>query len=244
METGQVSSVAVAPLPLLSRIRATFLSPRRLAAAVLAEPRALGALLIFLILWNVLAALTFDYTLDMFVDQIYEMPNVPSDQQETIATWIEDHRAIVQTLHHVGLTLSWAAALLLWAGLLLLSSGLFFETPAQPVTFRHMFSLACHANLVNIPHAIITTVATLATQEFFRSVSLGALLGIKITTPMGTAAEWLTPFNLWWIAILGVGCAVFYGQSWRRAVIVPLGVSLVFRIIQVAMTAFGSAGPR
>jgi hypothetical protein len=243
----EMSSTDPAPVPrmtLVSRMRSVFTAPRILAASVRTEPRTLGVLLVFVLVWNLFSALTFDYTLDTFVDQVYELPNVPSDQQEKVATWLEDHRGTVQVLHHLGLTVSWIAAIVIWAGLLHLSAGMFFEAPKTPIEFRQTLSLVSHANLVNLPHGLVTTVLTLVTQKFFRSASLGALLGTDMTSPMGTMLDWVTPFNFWWIAILGVGCGVFYGQSWRRSVIVPLGVSLVFRIIQVAMSAFAAAGPR
>jgi hypothetical protein len=244
METSSTVQPVATRLNLVSRLRAVFTNPRRLVEALRAEPRTLGVLLLFVLIWNLFSALTFEYTLDTFVDQVYSLPNVPSDQQEKVATWLEDHRATVQVLHHLGLTVSWIAAVLIWAGLLHLSAGMFFEAPQTPIEFRHSLALVSHANLVNLPHGLITTVLTLVTQKFFRSLSLGALLGTELTSPLGTALEWVTPFNLWWIAILGIGCAVFYGQSWRRSVIVPLGVSLVFRIIQVAMSAFAAAGSR
>ncbi len=73
--------------------------------------------------------------------------------------------------------------------------------------------------------------------------SLATLLDLPPSGTAGLLAAWVSPINFWWLGVLALGGSVFYRCRFRDALFVPVGVSLVFRIVQVLMLSQRGASP-
>jgi len=228
---------------LLTRFVAVFADPAGLGAALRQNPAVLGAITLSLLFTVVYGVMTVQTTIDMMIDGFYEA-DMDQDQADEIAGVIEDNESVVSVLLVISSPFTGLLSLLGWAVILYAVTSASVSGRDPDLRFQHILSLVAHANLVNIPNYLLSGFITLTRGELVPAISLATLLGLPANSPSGVLAAWVSPFNLWWIWVLGVGLAVFYRLPISRAVLYPLVLSLALRLLQVAMAGIGSGmGP-
>lgn len=225
----------------LARVIGIFYRPVAVMEDLRRRPTSLLALLILIIGSNLAFAPVAMTFLDWQIDQAYEANDARPEDIDELVSFLDDHPAAIQVILHIGVTFQVMVVLLVWAGLYHLSASMFFQPPESrdPPGFRHAYAQAVHAGLVNIPAGFLLAGIVAVQGEFVQGLSLALLLPLDPLSAQYVAADWVSPFNFWWIGLLGVACAVNYRVPLGRALIVPIGVSLVFRIIQVLMASLG-----
>jgi hypothetical protein len=176
--------------------------------------------------------------LDSLIDHIQNSPDLDATQRDEVIRFIEEHEPLATGLLATGGVLSMLLTVFLWAGILHAGTSMTFAEKPAGLAFRNTFSVVAHANLVNVPLAILQ--AALLASGSDASVSLAGLLGIPLQSPLGAAAAWVAPVNAWWLALLGLGVAAQYGAQFSRTVWIPVAISLGLRVIHVAFAALTS----
>jgi hypothetical protein len=233
-----------APLSLPQRLVGIFHRPVEVMTDLRQRPTTLPALLITLLLANIILGFGFSGFLDATIDQLYSSPGSSPEDIDQIVVWVDDHPGVTQAAYHIAVSLGLVLSLLVWAGLFHLSASMFFQPPVNrdPPQFAHSMSQVVYANLVNLPATLIIQFLVASLGRPVSAISLSLFLDADPQSMLHIALDWLNPFNLWWIGLLAVACAVNYQVSLARALIVPVGVSIVFRIIQMLLAAAGQAG--
>ena len=238
MNTG-VEVPPDAPSPsLLARFVAVFVNPPGLAVALRQRPAILGAIVLSLLVTVVAGVMTVPTAVDMMIDGFYD--NMDPGDADEIAGTIEDNERVVSILLVASGPFTTLLSLLGWSVLLYAMTAAILSGRDPDLGFQHILSLVAHANLVNIPNYLLSGMLTRAQGEMVASLSLATLLGLSANSPAGVMAAWLSPFNLWWIWVLGVGLAVFYRLPISRAVLFPLVLSMMLRLLQVAMAGLSA----
>lgn len=217
-----------------------FVAPVRAMQMIRAVPRVVPPLLVAVVTWLAVGLAAAPRALDVIVDQIHASSDLDAAERDDVVRWIEDHETFANGILAVGGTFSMLITVALWA--LILHAGItmtFAERP-EAYAFTNTLSIAAHANLVNVPQFLLQVLLLSAGSE--ASLSLAGLVGVGAGTPLGTALAWVSPFNLWWLALLGLGIAVTMRIALTRAILVPLVISLGLRTLQIAFVFFTGSG--
>jgi len=231
------------PLSLVERLIGIFHRPVAVMRDLRERPGVFPVLLVTLVVVNVILGLGFGTFIDGMIDQLYENGGIPPEDVDSLVAAIDDNPVAAQTFYHVVMSMGLVLTVFVWAGLFHLSASTFFQPPVNRDApgFQHSLSQILYANLVNIPGAALVQLVAAARSEPVSGFSLALLLGLPPDSVWHVAADWVSPFNFWWIGLLGVACAVNYRVPLGRALVVPVGGSIVFRVIQMLLAAAGLA---
>lgn len=224
----------------LSPLVDVFIAPTRAMRGIRARPAFTPPLLVAVLVTIAVGFAAAPRALDAIVEQIHSSTDLDAAERENVIRWIEDHESFASGLLAVGGTLTMLLTVLMWSLILHVGITMTFSNRPETYGFVHTLSLTAHANLVNIPQFLLQVVLLLAGSN--ASLSLAGLLGLDASSPTGTALAWVSPFNFWWLALLGIGVSVLIGLRLGRALWIPVIISLGLRTLQIAFAAFTHTG--
>ena len=227
------------PKGLISRIFGVFFSPRATFAEVAAHPKALGALLVGLVI--VIAAMFALFSseagqqawIDQQIRGSESFGRTMSDQQiqgmERIAPYI---RYIVAAGYLVAIPIVLAVV----SGILL---GIFNAFLGGDATFKQVFAVMAHAGLITVLQTIFVVPLDYFRESLTSPTTLGAF--VPFLDENSFAARLLGTidlFQIWWIVTLSIGIAVLYKRKTG-----PIATSLlsVYAVVILAIAAVRSA---
>jgi nitrate reductase NapE component len=231
---GQGQGPTPDPSGPFSRLARVFLAPVQLFAELRAHPRALGALVLGVVLSAVAAAL------------------IPVELWEAgLRAQMEARGAEIPadttTLARVGWVSAVFVTVVAWPLLALLTTGVygvvFLFLFGYEGSFRVLLSVVAHALLVVAAGALVLVPLRILAGDPHLTLSVATLLPFLGEGFLLRFAGLLDLFNLWAYVLVGVGAAVMDGRRTPAAgVAVALGVALLLSLLLAAVSGTGGMG--
>jgi hypothetical protein len=214
--------------PLHIRFVKVFVSPGEVFRGLAAEPAALGAIILGMVLMALAnLALPTEIFEEALRARVLETgQDVPGDPA-MVARFMK-----VGTVF--GILVMWPVIILASAGIyaLILLFGFGFEG-----TYRQYLAVTAHAVLVPALAGLLLVPLKIMTQDPQLTLSVGSLLFFMEEGLMARFVGLLDLFGLWSYVLVGIGAAVVDGsRSPKVAISVTLGIALLISLVVAAFT--------
>jgi len=196
---------ATASAPLLARVRATFVAPRRLFSTFSDRPPWVDALGLATFVAAVAAAAEpAEYYLGQMENPV-DRRGVPveiTSSPQQIVLWGRVMAMLSAIAGHPMLALAGGGVLLLLFGVLARGGG----------SFRQYLAVASHALLILSAGMLVTNVVRLALDAPTLLPNVGVLLGLPASGLAGATLQGVNLFTLWMFGVMGAGAAAIGGR--------------------------------
>jgi magnesium-transporting ATPase (P-type) len=244
MEQSAASAPAAPMLTPWQRMIAVFTRPRAAMAGLAERPTSLLPMILFLLV--VLAQMLLIYQSSIVPMQLEQMEKKVDAGQ--MAPEALDHmesmmRSPVGEAWGVGLAVIVVALInLLIAALVLVAMNFVL---GGRMSFRQSWSLNWWTSLISVAGIVVSTVLTLATGKFPVHLGLGVLAPPEQATSklgvfVGTLLDAISPFTLWWLAVLVIGASAISGKPTRAIAWTFAAFFLVFSVIGAGLGALAT----
>ena len=116
---------------------------------------------------------------------------------------------------------------------------IFTVTMGTEASFRSIFSVVGHSQLISIIGAIVYTSLTVIQDETVISLHLGNLVPfLESDDLIHLVLKRIDVFTGWWLCLLSIGFGILFRMKTTTAAIVPFSLWVLWIIIQVAAADF------
>lgn len=241
MEGSGTSAPAAPAMTSWQRVFAIFTGPRAAIAGLTERPTFLLPMVVFLIVVLGQTLLIYQPAIvPMQIEQMEKKVDAGQMSPEALDHMEEMMRTPVAEAWGVGIAVIVVALInLLIAGLVLVAMN--FVLGAH-MTFRQAWSLTWWTSLISIVSVVLSTVMTMATGKFPVHLGLGVLAPPEQATSRlgifaGSLLDAVSPFTLWWLAVLVIGASVMSGKAVRAVGWTFAAFYLVFMLIGAGLGA-------
>jgi hypothetical protein len=230
-------------LSLLSRLLGVIHSPTPTFAAVAANPRWLGVLVLTLGISTacIVAFLQTEVGRQAFVDQtIRSIEAYGSEVSDAQFAAIERMSGRGAVFTAVGTPVGGVLIVALLAGLAI---GIFNFGLDGRASYRQAFAVVAHAGVILTLRTLFATPLNYASESLASPTSLGVF--VPMLDEASVVARFLSLIDLfvvWWVIVLAIGVSVLYRRPVRPIALAFLGIYVVFAVVQAGiMLATGGA---
>lgn len=238
-ETSINETSGVAPMGLAARVVNVFLAPRAAYTAVAARPRALGVLVLVIV---IMAAAQFVFlstetgrnaTMDQQISAVRAFGVTVTDQ---MMQQIQSRMAYARYTTPISLAVILPIFAALVSGLVLM---IFTAVMGGGATYKQVFAVVVHSQLIGVLQQLFTLPIAYARQEIVSPTRLAVFF------PMLSDQSFLyylfsavDLFYLWSVVNLSIGIAVLYKRRTGPVATALLGVYAVCALLYAAWRAF------
>jgi hypothetical protein len=224
---------------LFARIVGVFVSPRATFADVAARPRALGVLLIGLVVvvLGIYALLSTEVGQQAWLDQQVQ-------QREAFGQTIPDeqYRGMERIAPYVGYIAAAGYLVVIPIFLAIISGillGVFNALLGGDASFKQVFAIVSHAGLITVLQTLFAMPLDYARETLSSPTTLGVFVPFLdeksfLSRLLGT----IDLFQIWWLVVLAIGLGVLYK---RRTGPIATSLLTVYAVIILAIAAVRSA---
>jgi Yip1-like protein len=230
--TVQTAAPAAPPKGLLTRAFGVVFSPRATYAAVVARPRALGALVFVIVIVAAAtsAFLTTEVGKNAYIDQaLSSMEGFGVKVTDQMMTGIERQAQYAPYVTSAAQVIFVPLVAVIIAGLAL---AVFNAILGGDATFKQAFSVVAHS------YFIVALGALFSMPLFYLRESMASATSVSIFFPMVDEATFLGRltgsldlFRIWWIVSLSIGLGVLYKRRTGPIAWTLLGLYLIIVLI-------------
>lgn len=248
LDSGSAGDARPAPMPFVSRVLGTMLSPSAVFQNLRWHPRLLGALLLSLVIslgsYAAIAPIINREQMTKITESIEKNENIPAGRKDEIIDQQAEMMAkpLIKALGYVSVAVVLLGFYALCA--LLLQLGCNFILGGQ-ITFRQAFAGGLHAALpATLLGAVVKTPLILATQSLHAATSLALLL--PEPNPASALYGALNAFDIFtvWTAVLvvmaGAGLTGFKTSRTRGLGVLFMVLAVVLGVIGALLQGLGS----
>lgn len=202
------------PMGFLQRLIGIYFSPGQVFQSLKDHPSFIPPLIVITLLSLAIIPVMAPFNEKAAIEQMRQQdPDVTQEQIDQVASF---------TSGPVGLAIGMVAVVIM-TPLTALTMTLIFRTIFQAVfggkaSFKHVFGLITHANLISVLGIGVTIIMITSTEQVGATLNLGVLVPfLEEDNAVYIVLKGIEIFTGWWLALLSIGFGILYDMPTMRA---------------------------